>query len=121
MAFTGHEKAQISRAVKALEGMGLIERASLRAKLVLRAPGEKIFQTIATISLKRDAALTAGFSTQERNRFCAMTQALTVRAAQIYARERQLSAEAAAAGQGAAAAVPSRLSTMRRTGPTCPS
>lgn len=100
VAFTGHEKAQISRAVKALEGMGLIERASLRAKLVLRAPGEKIFQAIATISLKRDAALTEGFSVEERGRFRSMTQALTVRAAQIYARERQLSAEAAAAGQG---------------------
>jgi DNA-binding MarR family transcriptional regulator len=100
VAFTGHEKAQISRAVKALEGMGLIERASLRAKLVLCGPGEKIFQKIATISLGRDAALTAGFAPEERDRFCGMTQALTVRAAQIYARERQLSAEAAAAGQG---------------------
>ncbi|MBO9669048.1 MAG: MarR family transcriptional regulator [Sphingobium sp.] len=100
VAFTGHEKAQISRAVKALETMGLIERASLRAKLVLRAPGEKIFQTIASISLKRDAALTVGFSLEERNRFSSMTQSLTVRAAQIYAYERQLSAEAAAAGQG---------------------
>lgn len=100
VAFTGHEKAQISRAVKALESLGLIERASLRAKLMLRAPGEKIFQTIVTISLRRDAALTQGFSAEERSRFRAMTQALTVRAAQIYARERQLSAEAAAAGQG---------------------
>lgn len=100
VAFTGHEKAQISRAVKALEAMGLIERASLRAKLVLRAPGEKIFQTIAAISLERDAALTVGFSLEERNRFSSMTQSLTVSAAQIYAYERQLSAEAAAAGQG---------------------
>ncbi|MBO9580633.1 MAG: MarR family transcriptional regulator [Sphingobium sp.] len=100
VAFTGHEKAQISRAVKALENMGLIERASLRAKLALRAPGEKIFQTIAAISLERDAALTVGISVEERNRFSSMTQSLTVRAAQIYAHERQLSAEAAAVGQG---------------------
>ena len=100
VAFTGHEKAQISRAVKSLEEMGLIERASLRARLVLRPEGRKIFEKIVAISLGRDEALSAGFTPRERDRFSAMTQALTVRAAQIYARERQLSAEAAAAGHG---------------------
>ena len=100
VAYTGHEKAQISRAVKALEGLGLIERASLRAKLMLRPPGRKIFEAMIEISRRRDKALSKGLSAEERDRFSAMTQALTVRAAQIYAEERRLSAEAAAAGQG---------------------
>ncbi len=100
VAFTGHEKAQISRAVKALEALGYIERASLRAKLTLRPSGQRLFDTMVSISRRRDRALSAGLTREERSFFCAMTQALTVRAAQIYARERQLSAEAAAAGQG---------------------
>jgi DNA-binding MarR family transcriptional regulator len=100
VAFTGHEKAQISRAVKALESLGYVERASLRAKLTLRPPGQKLFEAIIKISGDRDAALSAGFTPEERDRFCAMTQELTVRAAKVYARERQLSAEAAVAGEG---------------------
>jgi DNA-binding MarR family transcriptional regulator len=100
VAYTGHEKAQISRAVKALEALDLIERASLRAKLVLRPAGKKIFDAMVEISRRRDRALSEGLSTEERERFSSMTQALTIRAAQIYAEERRLSAEAAAAGQG---------------------
>jgi len=100
VAYTGHEKAQISRAVKALEAMGLIERASLRAKLMLRPSGQALFDQIVAISRTRDEALGAGLSPEERDSFSTMTQTLTVRAAQIYARERQLSAEAAEAGNG---------------------
>jgi len=100
VAFTGHEKAQISRAVKALEGRGLIERASLRAKLTLRPAGRKMFDAMIEVGRRRDLSLSAGMSAEERERFSTMTQALTVRAAQIYAEERRLSAEAAAAGQG---------------------
>jgi DNA-binding MarR family transcriptional regulator len=100
VAYTGHEKAQISRAVKALEGAGLIERASLRAKLTLRPAGRKIFEQIVEISHRRDVSLSAGLTPEEREQFTVMTQALTVRAAQIYAEERRLSAEAAAAGEG---------------------
>lgn len=100
VAFTGHEKAQISRAVKTLEALGLIERTSLRAKLTLRPAGQKLFEAMMKIGRERDQALTAGLSAKERERFSTITQALTVRAAQIYASERQLSAEAAAAGRG---------------------
>ncbi len=100
VAFTGHEKAQISRAVKALEARGYIERPSLRAKLTLRPSGQKLFEAIVTIGRERDMALAAGLTPEERERFCVMTQALTVRAAKIYAHERQLSADAAAAGHG---------------------
>lgn len=93
VAFTGHEKAQISRAVKKLEAEALIERASLRAKLMLRPAGQKLFETILAISRTRDAALAAGMSAPERESFCGITQRLIVRAAQIYAAERQLAAE----------------------------
>jgi DNA-binding MarR family transcriptional regulator len=51
------------------------------------------------LSRRRELLLAAGISAVERKSFCAVIQALTVRAAQIYADERRLSAEAAAAGQ----------------------
>jgi DNA-binding MarR family transcriptional regulator len=99
VAFTGHEKAQISRAVKLLEAAGLIERASLRAKLMLRPEGVRLFEAIMAISRRRDGLLMAGISAAERREFSAVIRTLTVRAAQIYADERALSAAAAEAGQ----------------------
>lgn len=94
VAFTGHEKAQISRAVKSLEAAGLIQRASLRAKLTLQPAGEEVFARIMAISRARDAALTAGLTAAERKAFVDTTWALTVRAAHMYMEERRLSAEA---------------------------
>jgi DNA-binding MarR family transcriptional regulator len=99
VAFTGHEKAQISRAVKLLEASGLVERASLRAKLKPTPEGERLFHAIMAISRRRDGQLMAGITAAERKQFCAIIQSLTVRAAQLYVEERRLSAEAAEAGQ----------------------
>lgn len=90
---SGHEKAQISRAVKALEADDLIERTSLRAPLMLRPEGQRRFDVIMSIARARDAILTAGISAPMRRDFVTMTRALTVRAAQIYAEERGLATE----------------------------
>lgn len=94
VALTGHEKAQVSRAVKPLEEAGLIERERLRAKLTLLPPGKKMFDRIMTISRARDAALTAGIEADDLKRFVTITEALTRHAATLYAEERRLSAEA---------------------------
>lgn len=94
VALTGHEKAQISRAIKPLEQDGLIERERLRAKLTLLPPGRKVFDRILSLSRSRDAALTAGVPAAEIKRFAAMTDELTIQAAQMYAEERRSSVEA---------------------------
>jgi DNA-binding MarR family transcriptional regulator len=94
VALTGHEKAQVSRAIKPLEQDGFIERERLRAKLTLLPPGRKIFDRILALSRARDAALTAGVAAADIKRFAAMTDELTIQAAQMYAEERRLSVEA---------------------------
>ncbi|MBT2188194.1 MarR family transcriptional regulator [Sphingobium sp. H33] len=106
VSLTGHEKAQVSRAIKPLEEAGLIERERLRAKLTLLPPGKKIFDRIMTISRARDAALTAGIEADDLKRFIAMTEELTRHAATLYAEERRLSAEAGVIGACSAAAGP---------------
>lgn len=106
VALTGHEKAQVSRAIKPLEQAGLIERERLRAKLTLLPSGKKVFERIMTISRARDAALTAGIAAADLKRFVALTEALTRQAASLYAEERRLSMEAGTINACAAASPP---------------
>lgn len=94
VAITGHEKAQVSRAIKPLETAGLMERERLRAKLTLLPPGRRIYERIMAIGRSRDGVLTNGIASADLKRFAALCEQLTVQAAQLYAEERQLSAEA---------------------------
>jgi DNA-binding MarR family transcriptional regulator len=94
VTLTGHEKAQVSRAIKPLEEEGLIGRERLRAKLTLLPAGRRIFDRMTAIMRGRDATLTAGISSADLKRFAAMTEQLTAKAAQLYADERRLSTEA---------------------------
>lgn len=103
VVLTGQEKAQISRAVKALERDEAIVRQSLRAKLHLAQTGEEAFATIMALGKERDAALTAGLSPEERAGLVATTRLLVRRAAELYAEERCLSAERDGGGEPSAA------------------
>ena len=94
VTLTGREKAQISRAIKPLEQSGLIERESLRAKLMLLPPGRAIYERIIAISRGRDATLTEGIAEPELRHFMTLSDELTQQAAQLYAEERQLSVDA---------------------------
>lgn len=96
VAITGHEKAQVSRAIKPLEQQGLIERERLRAKLMLLPPGQTIFEQITAISRERDSILIAGIAAYDLKRFSQLAEQLKVQAAEIYADERRQSAEAGA-------------------------
>lgn len=96
VAITGHEKAQVSRAIKPLEQEGLIERERLRAKLTLLPPGRRIFERITAISKKRDAVLITGVNAGDLQRFSQLAEELKLQAAEIYADERRLSMEAGA-------------------------
>jgi len=94
VALSGQEKAQISRAVKALCGRGLIERPSLRARIGLSESGRAAFDAIIAVAQDRNATLTAGITPDRLDRFMATTARLTERAALLLAGERQLSAAA---------------------------
>lgn len=102
VAVSGHEKAQVSRAIKPLEQAGLVQRERLRGKLTLAPAGETVYDRILAIGRARDAELAAGLSAADLKRFLAMTERLTVTAAEIYADERRLSMEAGIIGAGAA-------------------
>jgi DNA-binding MarR family transcriptional regulator len=98
VALSGQEKAQISRAIKALCERGLIERPSLRAPMGLSDSGRTAFEAIVSVAHDRNASLTAGIDRRRLARFIAVTGRLTERAALLLAGERQLTA--AAGGQG---------------------
>jgi DNA-binding MarR family transcriptional regulator len=104
VALTGHEKAQVSRAIKPLEQDGLVARARLRAKLTLLPAGQAMYEKIMAIGRGRDATLTTGIAVADLRRFAAMTEELTVAAAQMYAEERRLSVEAGAINASSATA-----------------
>ncbi len=94
VALTGHEKAQVSRAIKPLEQAGFIGRERLRAKFTLLPPGQAIFERIMAIGRVRDGVLTAGLAAADLRRFAGITEQLTAQAALMYAEERRLSGEA---------------------------
>jgi DNA-binding MarR family transcriptional regulator len=94
VVLSGQEKAQISRAVKALCQAGLIDRASLRAPLGLSESGQAAFDAIIAVAQDRNAVLTAGIAAARLSRFLDVTARLTDRAALLLATERQLSAAA---------------------------
>lgn len=100
VALSGQDKAQISRAVKALSEAGLIERASLRAKVRLTEAGRAAFAAVIAIAEERNVALTRGLSSRKLAAFRAMTTRLTHRAALLLADERLLSGIAAGEGDG---------------------
>lgn len=91
---TGSDKAQISRAVKALDEADLVERPSLRSTISLTAAGRAIFDRIMAIAHDRDEALARGLGKRELKRFASATERLTARAAQLLACERQASQDA---------------------------
>ncbi|HWJ68475.1 MAG TPA: MarR family transcriptional regulator [Sphingobium sp.] len=93
VTLTGHEKAQVSRAIKPLEEAGLIERPRLRAKLTLCAKGRTLYNRLLSMSRARDAMLTAGIPAESLKRFAAMTDELTIMAAHLYTEERRRSAK----------------------------
>jgi len=94
VTLTGHEKAQVSRAIKPLEEAGLIERPRLRARLTLCAKGRTLYNRLLGMSRARDVMLTAGIAPASLERFAAMTDELTVMAAHLYTEERRRSAKA---------------------------
>ena len=95
VALMGCEKAQVSRAVKALESKGLVERAGRRSPLTLTTKGRSVFEEAMSIAHSRSTAFTVGLSEADVRHLLWMTRKLTERAAILFAHERQVAAEAA--------------------------
>lgn len=95
VSLSGHEKAQISRAVKALTKAGLIERESLRAPIGLTANGQAVFEQILEVARQRNAALAHGIGAANVAEFLKTTRRLIERAAKLLVDERLLSGGAA--------------------------
>lgn len=95
VALTGQEKAQISRAVKALEADRMIERASRRAPLLLTDQGRLRFEAIMDVARARGDAFSVGLREGDIEHLQSMTRTLTERAATLFTHERQATAEAA--------------------------
>jgi len=84
VAESGREKAQISRAVKALEEAGLIDRTPSGRSMSLSASGRTAFTGMMTIARERNAVLTRGITQAEVDRFLALTAILIDRASSIF-------------------------------------
>ena len=93
VALTGHEKAQISRAVSALSVRALVERPSLRARITLTPAGQELSDRIMAISVERNEQITRGIGKSAQARFGVTIRRLTERASLLLAHERERAGE----------------------------
>lgn len=91
-ASTGADKAQVSRAVKRVEEMALVERASVRSALRLSAKGGQLTERMMRQAELRNSELTFGITEAQLVDFFAVLESLTARAALLYEQERKLAA-----------------------------
>jgi DNA-binding MarR family transcriptional regulator len=117
VALTGTEKAQISRSVKALWERGLVERARLRAPILLSEAGVLEFDRIMKAARTRNRRLVRGIAAAELAAFRAMTTRLVERAAMLLVEERTRSEDADAHEIAEPPPIPERV---RSPGPARP-
>ncbi|MEO1039728.1 MAG: MarR family winged helix-turn-helix transcriptional regulator [Pseudomonadota bacterium] len=85
---TAMDKVTVSRAIRALDQRGLVQRrrqaADRRASDVsLTEEGARIYEEIAPVALDHERALLNGFSSEERSQLMALLQRLADRAARL--------------------------------------
>lgn len=110
VALTGMQKAQVSRTLATVVRAGLVERASLRARVQLSPAGRKAFRQIMDLARTRNADLTEGVPPDELAWFTTATLALTERAKLLLAQERDR--EDAGAAEPELPPMPERLRPM---------
>jgi DNA-binding MarR family transcriptional regulator len=96
----GVDKAQVSRSVKRLLEMGLIEREQIRAPLRMTRDGERLGKRLMRMAELRNRELTLDISDDELSAFYDVTEILLDRAMALYDQERNL-AQSSGAGKGA--------------------
>jgi DNA-binding MarR family transcriptional regulator len=86
----GVDKAQVSRSVKRLLELGLVEREQIRAPLRLTRDGDKLMKRMLRMAELRNRELTIEIGEDELNEFYATVEVLLDRAVALYEQEREL-------------------------------
>lgn len=86
----GVDKAQVSRSVKRLLSLGLVEREQIRAPLRLTREGDKLMKRMLRMAELRNRELTIEIGEDELNEFYATVEVLLDRAMALYEQEREL-------------------------------
>jgi DNA-binding MarR family transcriptional regulator len=110
-ALTGADKAQVSRAVKRVELMGLAERTSVRSPLRLSPAGRRLTERVMRLAEQRNAELTVDITDAQLADFSATLDRVMARAMLLYEQERQL-----AAGQVEGASTPANFGDVLPSG-----
>jgi DNA-binding MarR family transcriptional regulator len=101
----GVDKAQVSRSVKRLLELRLVDREQIRAPLRLTAEGERVGKRMLRLADLRHRELTIEVSDEELSEFYDTIEVLLERAVALYEQERHL---AAPGGKGQRSSEPSR-------------
>ncbi|OYX08607.1 MAG: hypothetical protein B7Z08_08670 [Sphingomonadales bacterium 32-68-7] len=88
----GVDKAQVSRSVKRLLELRMVERAQIRTPLHLTRKGEALAKRLSRLAELRNRELTFGVSDDELAELFAVIEVLLDRAMQLYEQERMLAA-----------------------------
>jgi DNA-binding MarR family transcriptional regulator len=86
----GVDKAQVSRSVKRLLELALVERQQIRAPLRLTREGERLMKRMLRMAELRNRELTIEIGEDELNEFYATVEVLLDRAIALYEQEREL-------------------------------
>src|SRR6478735_9280762 len=86
----GVDKAQVSRSVKRLLALGLVEREQIRAPLRLTREGDKLMKRMLRMAELRNRELTIEIGEDELNEFYITVEVLLARAMALYEQEREL-------------------------------
>jgi DNA-binding MarR family transcriptional regulator len=96
----GVDKAQVSRSVKRLLELGLVEREQIRAPLRLTREGEAVGKRMLRLADLRNRELTIDISEDELSHFYDTVEVLLERAMALYEQERELAqAQGARSGE----------------------
>ena len=87
-AGTGVDKAQVSRSVKRLLELRMVERGQIRAPVILTRKGQALSDRLNKLAELRNRELTFGIGDGEIDAFFGVTEKLLVRAIMLYENER---------------------------------
>jgi DNA-binding MarR family transcriptional regulator len=90
----GVDKAQVSRSLKRLLELQLVERQQIRSPLRLTREGERLSKRLLRMADLRNRELTIGISDEELSEFFATIEILLDRAVALYEQERELAQDA---------------------------
>jgi len=96
----GSDKAQVSRSVKRLLELKIIEREQIRAPVTLTRKGITLSERLTRLADLRNRELTFDVGDRELEHFFSMIEALLDRAVHLYERERSLGQAGEKAPQG---------------------